>query len=95
MYGSDWWLNRLEPAAETFPTAIRAAFTKAHVSELGGARLWNDDEVADVMGRNALRFLGFLDDDNHPRDGRGARRLRDFYKQQQAAPPSWLPGLGS
>jgi len=44
------------------------------------------------MGRNALRFLGFLDDNNRPRDARAARRLRAFYAG--AALPPWLPPAG-
>jgi predicted TIM-barrel fold metal-dependent hydrolase len=90
MYGSDWWLNRLERGAETFPAAIRGALTAARGVAPGAGRLWGDEEVADVMGRNALRFLGFLDDDNRPRSGRSARRLRDFYGKMRVPPPPWL-----
>jgi hypothetical protein len=43
------------------------------------------------MGRNALRFLGFLEDDNRPRSGKAAARLRRFYGAAPA--PTWLaPG---
>jgi predicted TIM-barrel fold metal-dependent hydrolase len=79
MYGSDWWLSRLDPEADTAVEKFRATF----------ARLLDADGVADVMGRNALRFLGFLDDAGHPRSGAGAARLRRFYA---GAPlPPWLP----
>ena len=44
---------------------------------------------ADLMGRNALRFLGLLDDDGRPRNGSAAARLRAFYAG--AARPAWLP----
>ncbi len=78
MYGSDWWLSALDPlanrAVERFDAVLSPVLTP--------------DERADVMGRNALRFLGFLDDDNRPRSGAAARRLRLFYGR--AARPLWL-----
>jgi predicted TIM-barrel fold metal-dependent hydrolase len=78
MYGSDWWLSRLDPDAGLAVERFRSTL----------ANLFSPDEVADVMGRNALRFLGLLDDENRPRPGRAAARLRRFYG---AAPlPAWL-----
>ena len=78
MYGSDWWLSRLEPGAAGVLETVRAALKQR----------FTEEEVADVMGRNALRFLGFLDDDDRPRAGRAARRLRAFYGDAPA--PPWL-----
>jgi predicted TIM-barrel fold metal-dependent hydrolase len=79
MYGSDWWLSGLDPDADAAIDEFRAT--------LGG--LLGADGLADLMGRNALRFLGFLDDDNRPRAGVAAARLRKFYA---GAPlPVWLP----
>ena len=79
MYGSDWWLSGLDPAAtaavERFRLVLSAVLTP--------------DELADVMGRNALRFLGFLDEQNRPRSGAAARRLRAFYGSARL--PPWLP----
>ncbi|HSS39446.1 MAG TPA: amidohydrolase family protein, partial [Polyangia bacterium] len=76
MYGSDWWLSGLDPLAnraiERFDAVLSSVLTP--------------DERADVMGRNALRFLGFLDDQSCPRPGAAARRLRAFYG---AAPGPW------
>lgn len=78
MYGSDWWLSALDPGAARAVDRFRSVL---------GAVL-NPDELADVMGRNALRFLGLLDEQNRPRAGAAARRLRAFYG---AAPrPLWL-----
>lgn len=79
MYGSDWWLSRLDPEAETAVEKFRATF----------ARLLDAGGVGDVMGGNALRFLGFLDDAGQPRSGQAAARLRRFYAG--AALPPWLP----
>jgi len=78
MYGSDWWLSMLDPeagrAVERFHAVLGAVLAP--------------EELADLMGRNALRFLGLTDDQNRPRAGAAARRLRAFYG---AAPrPSWL-----
>jgi predicted TIM-barrel fold metal-dependent hydrolase len=80
MYGSDWWLSALDPDATLAVDRFRAT--------LGG--LLGPEGLADVMGRNALRFLGFLDDQGRPRVGLAASRLRAFYGS--APTPSWLPG---
>jgi predicted TIM-barrel fold metal-dependent hydrolase len=78
MYGSDWWLARLDPDAGLAVDRFRSTL----------AEVFTSDELADVMGRNALRFLGVLDDANRPRAGRASARLRRFYG---AAPlPPWL-----
>jgi len=79
MYGSDWWLSGLDPNAAAAVGQFRAL--------LGG--LLGADGLADLMGRNALRFLGFLDDDGRPRAGASAARLRRFYGGVPA--PGWLP----
>ncbi len=79
MYGSDWWLSGLDPDA----TAAVGQFR----TTLGG--LLGPDGLADLMGRNALRFLGFLDDDGRLRAGFAAARLRRFYAGAPA--PAWLP----
>ncbi len=78
MYGSDWWLSALDPGASRAVERFR--------SVLGA--LLSPDELADVMGRNALRFLGLLDDENRSRAGAAARRLRAFYGP--APRPAWL-----
>ena len=79
MYGSDWWLSGLDPDATAAVNQFRAT--------LGG--LLGPDGLADLMGRNALRFLGLLDDDARPRAGASAARLRAFYAG--APRPGWLP----
>jgi predicted TIM-barrel fold metal-dependent hydrolase len=79
MYGSDWWLSGLDPDADAAVDQFRATL----------GRLLGPDGLADLMGRNALRFLGLLDDDGRPRSGAAAARLRQFYA---GAPlPPWLP----
>ncbi len=79
MYGSDWWLSGLDPDA----TAAVGQFRATLGGQLG------PDGLADLMGRNALRYLGFLDDDGRPRAGASAARLRRFYAGAPA--PAWLP----
>jgi predicted TIM-barrel fold metal-dependent hydrolase len=78
MYGSDWWPSRLDPN--------RADTLEGTRKFLAG--FLPPDQVADIMGRNALRFLGFLDEDNRPRPGRAATRLRRVYGPATA--PPWL-----
>lgn len=78
MYGSDWWLSALDPFADRAVDRFQAVLSPA----------LTPDERAGLMGRNALRFLGFLDEQDAPRPGAAARRLRGFYG---AAPrPPWL-----
>ncbi|HVZ88551.1 MAG TPA: amidohydrolase family protein [Polyangia bacterium] len=81
MYGSDWWLSALDPDALAAVERFRAT--------LGD--LLGPEGTVDLMGRNALRFLGLLDDQNHPRSGQAAARLRAFYGRAPA--PAWLPGV--
>jgi hypothetical protein len=79
MYGSDWWLNRFEPKGETAVDAFQRFVTT-----------WMGPEALDaVMGRNALRFLGFLDEDARLAPSHGnAQRLRAFYGSETR--PAWL-----
>lgn len=79
MYGSDWWLSGLDPGATAAVEQFRAT--------LGG--LLGGDGLGDLMGRNALRFLGLLDEQGRARNGAAAARLRRFYAG--ARPPVWLP----
>jgi predicted TIM-barrel fold metal-dependent hydrolase len=80
MYGSDWWLNRLSDGAPGYLDQFRTNF----------ARLFpgNDGLQADVLGRNALRFLGFA------REGGDRARNRDrlalVYEAASMPLPSWL-----
>jgi predicted TIM-barrel fold metal-dependent hydrolase len=78
MYGSDWWLNRFDPHGETAVGAFQRF--------LG---TWLEPAREAVMGRNALRFLGFLDEEDRLSPGnRNAQRLRAFYGGE--ALPPWL-----
>ena len=81
MYGSDWWLSKLDPEAALAADRFRSTL----------ANVLTRDEVDDVMGRNALRFLGLLDEANKPRSGKAAARLRRFYSSAGAPLPPWLP----
>jgi predicted TIM-barrel fold metal-dependent hydrolase len=79
MYGSDFWLNRLDPGADDFVKQ----FTTKLMAKFGPA------VTTDIMGTNALRFLGLLDDQGRkPAANRNRARLRRFYG---AVPqPAWL-----
>jgi predicted TIM-barrel fold metal-dependent hydrolase len=79
MYGSDWWLNRFEPRGETAVDVFQRFLTT-----------WLGAETRDaVMGRNALRFLGLLDEDDRlASSNRNAQRLRAFYGSEPR--PAWL-----
>jgi predicted TIM-barrel fold metal-dependent hydrolase len=80
MYGSDWWLNRFGPDWTKFVTAFTAAFEQ------------HDGWIAtDILGGNALRFLGFIGDDGAflPKN-RNRVRLAAFYKSAGVPSPAWL-----
>jgi predicted TIM-barrel fold metal-dependent hydrolase len=78
MYGSDWWLSMLDPDAGRAVDRFRSVL----------AGVLAPDDMADLMGRNALRFLGLIDEQNRPRAGAAAHRLHAFYAG--AARPAWL-----
>jgi predicted TIM-barrel fold metal-dependent hydrolase len=81
MFGSDYWMNTLGPghpdALNRFREGIETAFGPA-VRD-------------DFLGHNALRWLGFRDEDDAVRaDSPAVRRLRAFYAGRPL--PSWLGG---
>jgi predicted TIM-barrel fold metal-dependent hydrolase len=78
MYGSDWWLNRLSANDALHVDAYHQVF-----QDRFGAAVRTD-----VMGGNALRFLGLLDDGGRPADTPSRRRLLAFYDAEPL--PSWL-----
>jgi hypothetical protein len=81
MYGSDWWLNRFDPGGP----ALVEAFEARLEAWLGRAAR------EAIMGRNALRFLGLLDDDDRPLpSNRNRLRLRGFHSDSGGPTPDWL-----
>jgi predicted TIM-barrel fold metal-dependent hydrolase len=79
MYGTDFWLNHLGPKADEFVTQFS---TKLETK-------FGPSQRADMMGPNALRFLGFHDDCGKPSaKSRNAIRLRSFYGDTPQ--PAWL-----
>jgi predicted TIM-barrel fold metal-dependent hydrolase len=78
MYGSDFWLNHLDPgtahSVDAFSETCDSQFT-----DVPGLR-------EKVMGANALRFLGFGDAPAN----QNRTRLRAYYGRINAAAPSWL-----
>ena len=50
----------------------------------------DEESVADVMGRNALRFLGILPSEAHGL-GKNAERLRAYYATHNLSLPEWWP----
>jgi predicted TIM-barrel fold metal-dependent hydrolase len=79
MYGSDWWMNRFGPSPEAFVTA----FTGKLEAWFGAAGRRN------IMGWNALRFLGFADEGNRPAKGnRNRERLARLYGSEPR--PAWF-----
>jgi predicted TIM-barrel fold metal-dependent hydrolase len=82
MYGSDWWLNCFFTGAPEYLDKFKSSFS---------AQFPGDDNLfADVMGRNALRFLG-LAKAGGGRAVNGERLARLYEAAGQALPP-WLAG---
>jgi len=80
MYGSDWWLNRFFDGAPDYLTKFQTSFMNLFPDD--------NDMYADVLGRNALRFLGFSSDDGGR--AKNAQRLTALYESSRAVMPSWL-----
>jgi predicted TIM-barrel fold metal-dependent hydrolase len=82
MYGSDWWLNRFFAGGPEYLDKFKANFSRLFPGD--------NDLLADVLGRNALRFLGLAKDGG----GRAANgdRLAHLYQAAGQALPPWLAG---
>jgi len=78
MFGTDSWLNRLDPNGQFFVDAFTQALDQTFDASVRH----------DIMGGNALRFLGLVDDVGAPAPSRARKRLRAFYGA--IAPPPWL-----
>jgi predicted TIM-barrel fold metal-dependent hydrolase len=80
MYGSDFWLNKLYPNSTTYLDA----FAELYKQRFG-------KHVKNFFGDNALRFLGFLDDEGKkPAANRNRQRLKAWYGD--TTQPAWLSG---
>jgi amidohydrolase family protein len=78
MYGSDWFMDKLNPGGasqylQTLEAAVGAEVPPATLERF--------------LGTNALEFLGL----NDPASG-NSRRLRQFYAGLKVSPPRWLAG---
>ena len=80
MYGGDWWLNRFSDGAPDYLNKFKANFARLFPGET--------DLLADVLGRNALRFLGFA----QPGGGHAANgdRVARLYRAASQPLPPWL-----
>lgn len=76
LYGSDWFMDKLNPGGAS---RYLQAIEKAVGAEVPAATLER------FLGANALEFLGFTD----PANG-NHRRLRQFYDGLKVPPPRWL-----
>lgn len=76
MYGSDWFMEALNPEHNRFLTVYRSAFEGR----------FGPGPTENFLGKNALRFLGFDDPDNL-----NAQRLAARYKEfAPNRTPDWL-----
>jgi predicted TIM-barrel fold metal-dependent hydrolase len=74
-YGSDWVMLARQPGNEFYRDRMEDVLSK-------DLRL-SDDETADILGHNALRFLGL-----HSKIA-GAERLNGYYRSQKIKAPFW------
>lgn len=75
MFGTDWYMLAINPGTSDFASTYQRLFR----TEFG------DDQAADFMGRNALRFLRFASASDP-----NTERLRRRYACLGAARPAWL-----
>jgi len=79
MYGSDWWMNTIDENDAQFLDGFVAQLDKA----------FNAPTRQTLMGSNALRYLGFLDDaGKKPAANKNRKRLQAFYDTKPQ--PAWL-----
>ncbi len=79
MYGSDWWMNTLDENDAQFLNGFVARFDKA----------FDTATRQTLMGANALRYLGLLDDaGKKPSVNQNRKRLQAFYATKPQ--PHWL-----
>jgi predicted TIM-barrel fold metal-dependent hydrolase len=79
MFGTDYWMNTLAPNHRNFLSVFDDKYRQAFGAEAGD----------DFLGRNALRWLGIVDEEGDPDPTNANRqRLRDFYDTRPL--PSWL-----
>ena len=76
LFGIDWHVIKRVKDFENFKTK--------YVKILQQDNLFNDDEIIDFLGGNALRFLGLLPGDQN------YHRLKRFYQNNKIQPPQWL-----
>jgi predicted TIM-barrel fold metal-dependent hydrolase len=79
MFGTDYWMNTLAPNHQTYLSVFDDQYRQAFGTQARD----------DFLGRNALRWLGLVDEDGEP-DPKNANRQRllDFYGTRPL--PSWL-----
>jgi predicted TIM-barrel fold metal-dependent hydrolase len=84
MYGTDWWMTQvLEPStsAPDYLASFRASLTR---HKLGASQ-------ANLMGRNAMRYLGLWTQQGAPDSQNQAwQRLTRHYQRLGVTAPSWL-----
>lgn len=81
IYGSDFWMNTLEPGHAAYHTKLKQIIADSFEAPIPQ---W-------FLGENALRLLGFVDDDGDPAEGNAnRRRLLHFYDASPHPAPEWL-----
>ncbi|MHC5037887.1 MAG: amidohydrolase family protein [Planctomycetota bacterium] len=79
LFGIDWHIVK---RVRNYPD-----FLRCYLDVLQGDALFSEEEIADFLGGNALRFLGLTP------GGKNRERLRAFYRTHGINPPAWFEGL--
>ena len=79
-YGSDWVMLAKQQENEFYRDRMEEVMRMAGLGKT---------EVADVMGHNALRFLGLQ------ADGKGRMRLENYYRRRKIDSPFWWNAAAS
>lgn len=79
MFGTDWHVLKRVPYYDSFK--------QSYVDVLSFENNFNEQDVDNFLGGNALRFLGLV------KGGKNVRRLEKFYKTHDITPPEWFESL--
>jgi hypothetical protein len=84
LFGIDWHVITR--------AATHREFKDRYLRVLREGNLFNDEEIADFLGGNALDFLGLLPLGTSPQEGwtKNRERLQRFYQDHSITPPDWF-----
>ena len=81
LFGIDWHVIKRLPDY--------SKFKERYLEILRHNNMFNENEIEDFLGGNAIKFLGLLP------GNKNRKRLERFYKKEDILPPSWFTSIAS